>query len=71
MRGLADIAAFFLAMGITWAATPWVTRLALKANVLAVPRSRDVHETPPPRWGGIAIYLGRSEALPGRQADRQ
>src|SRR2546425_4825778 len=45
-------------MGITLAATPWVTRLALKANVLAVPRSRDVHETPPPRWGGIAIYLG-------------
>src|SRR5438067_1070323 len=45
-------------MGVTWAVTPAVVRLAVRAGAVAVPRDRDVHETPTPRWGGIAIYLG-------------
>ncbi len=50
--------AFLMAMGITWALTPWVVRLANRCGAIAVPRDRDVHESPVPRWGGIAIYLG-------------
>lgn len=56
MIGMA--AAFVVALSITWAATPWVLRLALRAGAVAVPRARDVHENPVPRWGGIAIYAG-------------
>ncbi len=58
MRGLADVAAFLIALAVTMAVTPFVTRLALRLSVLAVPRLRDVHDTPTPRWGGIAIYVG-------------
>src|SRR2546423_2787404 len=45
-------------MGITWALTPWVLNLAIRFKVMAVPRDRDVHVQPTPRWGGIAIFLG-------------
>ncbi len=45
-------------MGVTWAVTPSVVRLAQQCGAMAVPRERDVHESPTPRWGGIAIYLG-------------
>lgn len=49
---------FIVALGVAWAITPAVLRLALLKGALAVPRDRDVHEIPTPRWGGIAIYLG-------------
>lgn len=55
--------AFLIAMGITWALTPWVMRFALRFGAVAVPRDRDVHETPTPRWGGIAIYFGVMAAV--------
>jgi UDP-GlcNAc:undecaprenyl-phosphate/decaprenyl-phosphate GlcNAc-1-phosphate transferase len=45
-------------MGVTWAVTPWVVKLAERCGAMAVPRDRDVHENPTPRWGGIAIYFG-------------
>jgi UDP-GlcNAc:undecaprenyl-phosphate GlcNAc-1-phosphate transferase len=51
-------AAFLIAMGVTWLTTPWVGKLAVRFGAVAVPRARDVHETPTPRWGGIAIYFG-------------
>lgn len=51
-------AAFLAAMGVTWAVTPAVVKLARRFGAMAVPRERDVHEKPTPRWGGIAIYLG-------------
>lgn len=63
MRGLADLAAFLLALGITWGLTPWVRELAIRFGAFAVPRDRDVHEEPTPRWGGIAIYLGVMAAV--------
>src|SRR4051794_3224569 len=45
-------------MGVTWLVTPAVVRLAERCGAMAVPRDRDVHTTPTPRWGGIAIYFG-------------
>lgn len=55
--------AFVVAMGVTWALTPWVVRLAQRCGAMAVPRARDVHQTPIPRWGGIAIYVGVMAAV--------
>lgn len=50
-------------MAVTWALTPPVMSLARRCGALAVPRERDVHTNPTPRWGGIAIYLGVSVAV--------
>lgn len=50
--------AFLVAMAITTLTTPGVIALATRWNVMAIPRDRDVHEVPTPRWGGIAIYAG-------------
>jgi UDP-GlcNAc:undecaprenyl-phosphate GlcNAc-1-phosphate transferase len=36
--------------------TPLVRALAEKAGAVAMPRDRDVHTKPIPRWGGIAMY---------------
>jgi UDP-GlcNAc:undecaprenyl-phosphate GlcNAc-1-phosphate transferase len=58
LRGLADLTAFVVALGITWAVTPAILRFAVRFGAVAVPRSRDVHDTTTPRWGGIAIYIG-------------
>lgn len=52
------VAAFLVALSVTWWITPWVLRLAVRYGAIAVPRDRDVHEKPTPRWGGIAIYCG-------------
>ncbi|MEQ3550852.1 MraY family glycosyltransferase [Pseudonocardia nematodicida] len=35
-----------------------VRMLALKAGAVAWPRGRDVHVTPTPRWGGLAMFGG-------------
>ncbi len=50
--------AFLTSLGVTSLVTPWAARLAIRCGAVAIPRDRDVHETPTPRWGGIAIYLG-------------
>jgi len=50
------IFAFVLALVISYVATPWVRRLAIRLNVLAHPGGRRVHTSPMPLWGGIAIY---------------
>ena len=50
------ILAFVLALAISYVATPWVRRLAIRLNVLVQPGGRRVHAGPMPLWGGIAIY---------------
>jgi UDP-GlcNAc:undecaprenyl-phosphate GlcNAc-1-phosphate transferase len=43
---------------ITYFATGPVRVLACRIGAVAVPRERDVHVTPVPRMGGLAMYLG-------------
>jgi len=43
---------------ITYFATGPVRVLAIRIGAVAVPRDRDVHVTPVPRMGGLAMYLG-------------
>ena len=47
--------AFALALALTWALTPLVQKLAFRFGAVAVPRERDVHKEPLPRWGGLAM----------------
>lgn len=44
--------------GVTLLLTGPVRMLALKAGAVAWPRGRDVHVTPTPRWGGLAMFGG-------------
>ncbi len=37
--------------------TPVVRKYALKFGAVATIRSRDIHTTPTPRWGGLAMWL--------------
>ena len=43
---------------VTFLLTGPVRRLAVRLGAIAVPRGRDVHTVPIPRWGGVAMYLG-------------
>ncbi|MHA6796144.1 glycosyltransferase family 4 protein [Pseudonocardia bannensis] len=43
---------------ITFLLTGLVRVLALKLGAVAWPRGRDVHVTPTPRWGGLAMLAG-------------
>lgn len=43
---------------VTLLLTGPVRMLALKAGAVAWPRGRDVHVTPTPRWGGLAMFGG-------------
>ena len=47
-----------LALVVTLLATPLAAKLAEKAGAVAIPRDRDVHDHPTPRWGGLALLLG-------------
>ncbi len=46
------------AAAVTFLATGVVRVLAVRAGAVARPRARDVHVTPTPRLGGLAMYLG-------------
>ena len=48
--------AFLLAVGLSTLLTPVVRKLAVRFSAVAVPRERDVHKKPLPRWGGLAMY---------------
>jgi len=48
--------AFLLALALSWLLTPWVGKLAARFGAVAVPRERDIHKKPLPRWGGLAMY---------------
>lgn len=50
--------AFALALALSYALTPLVSRLAVRFGAVAVPRERDVHSRPLPRWGGLAMFGG-------------
>jgi UDP-GlcNAc:undecaprenyl-phosphate GlcNAc-1-phosphate transferase len=43
---------------VTFLLTGLVRVLAIRVGAVAWPRGRDVHITPTPRWGGLAIYGG-------------
>ncbi len=45
-------------VALTFLLTGPVRLLAFKIGAVAVPRARDVHVTPIPRLGGLAMYLG-------------
>lgn len=47
-----------IAAAITYMATPIARRFALSAKAMADVRDRDVHATPTPRWGGLAMLMG-------------
>jgi UDP-GlcNAc:undecaprenyl-phosphate GlcNAc-1-phosphate transferase len=48
---------------VTYAATPLLRLLALRAKAFTPVRDRDVHDTPIPRLGGVAMYLGFAAAM--------
>ncbi|HEY3332818.1 MAG TPA: MraY family glycosyltransferase [Capsulimonadaceae bacterium] len=48
--------AFIVAMVLCYLLTPLVRNLAVKYGAVAIPRERDVHKQPIPRWGGVAMY---------------
>lgn len=49
---------FLVAAAVTYLLTPPVRRLAIRAKAMAEVRDRDIHATPTPRWGGLAMYGG-------------
>lgn len=52
------VGGLLLAMLLSFAATPWVKRVAYKVGAIDVPKdNRRMHKTPIPRLGGLAIYL--------------
>ncbi len=48
--------AFLLALILSYFLTPLVGKLAMRFGAVAVPRERDVHKKPLPRWGGLAMF---------------
>jgi len=47
-----------LAAVICYVVTPFVRQWAIRFGVVAKIRERDVHTTPTPRWGGLAMWIG-------------
>ncbi len=52
-----------LAAGGCYLLTPLARSIAIWCKALAWPRDRDVHATPTPRMGGVALYLGFAMAI--------
>jgi UDP-GlcNAc:undecaprenyl-phosphate GlcNAc-1-phosphate transferase len=48
---------------ITYAATPLLRIVALRAKAFTPVRDRDVHDVPIPRLGGVAMFLGFAAAM--------
>ena len=46
-----------LAAALCYVVTPFVRNLAIKSGAVAQIRNRDVHTTPTPRWGGLAMWM--------------
>ena len=52
------VAAFLVAVAVSFATTPLVKRMAYKVGAIDVPKDdRRMHKTPIPRLGGLAIYI--------------
>jgi UDP-GlcNAc:undecaprenyl-phosphate GlcNAc-1-phosphate transferase len=47
-----------LAAVVCYVVTPFVKSAAIKLGVVSKIRERDVHTTPTPRWGGVAMWIG-------------
>jgi UDP-GlcNAc:undecaprenyl-phosphate/decaprenyl-phosphate GlcNAc-1-phosphate transferase len=54
---------FLVAAVMTYAATPFVRWLAFRTGAITAVRDRDIHTTPIPRLGGVAMLLGFVAAL--------
>ncbi len=48
---------------ITYAATPLMRAIAVRTGAFTPVRDRDVHSTPIPRLGGVAIFLGFAASM--------
>lgn len=46
-----------LAAALCYVVTPFVRNWALKFGAVAQIRTRDIHTTPTPRWGGLAMWI--------------
>ncbi|CAN2233323.1 MraY family glycosyltransferase [Candidatus Planktophila dulcis] len=46
-----------LAAALCYVVTPFVRTLAIKVGAVAQIRTRDIHTTPTPRWGGLAMWI--------------
>jgi UDP-GlcNAc:undecaprenyl-phosphate GlcNAc-1-phosphate transferase len=53
---------FLVALGVAFAITPVVKRIAIHVGAFTKPSSRSVHTVPTPHLGGVAIYLAFSVA---------
>ena len=52
-----------VAAGVTWLLTPVARVFAIRIGAMAAVRDRDVHDTPTPRLGGLAMYGGMCAAF--------
>ena len=57
------ILVLLIAAAVTYVAVPVVRHVALVSNALTPVRSRDVHTTPIPRLGGVAMFVGFATAI--------
>lgn len=55
---LIGIASLIVAMGVTWAVTPLVIRMAGRIGAVDHPGADTTHRAPMPRIGGIAVFAG-------------
>jgi UDP-GlcNAc:undecaprenyl-phosphate GlcNAc-1-phosphate transferase len=49
-----------LAAALCYVITPLVRKLAIRFGAVAQIRARDIHSTPTPRWGGLAMWMAMS-----------
>lgn len=49
-----------IAAALSYIITPTVQRYAMKFGAVAIPRTRDIHQQPTPRWGGVAMWISMS-----------
>ena len=49
-----------LSAALCYLITPFVKTLATKFGAVALVRTRDVHTSPTPRWGGVAMWAAMS-----------
>ena len=52
-----------VAAGVTYVGASLARRLAFRYNAVALVRDRDVHTTPIPYFGGVAMLAGTTAAL--------
>ena len=58
MNEIEAVAGFAIAAVVTLVTTPLTARLAVRLGAIDLPRDRDLHESPVPRLGGLAILAG-------------